>query len=86
MSNGFQSPRFKSPAVRACRVYRLIMLCDLWPVRSATHVSVLPLASAVVTNPARRSCARRNWRQRSSEGQRLFNLRINASRVGESRW
>jgi hypothetical protein len=36
----------------------LIIVLDLCPVRSATHVSVLPFASAMVTNVARVSWMR----------------------------
>lgn len=52
------SPRPICSHVRACRRYRAIICEDRWPVRSATNVSLFPLASATVTNVARRSCAR----------------------------
>jgi hypothetical protein len=57
-SRGASSPRPNSAAVRAVRRYVLIMVLDLWPVRSAIHVSVLPLAKLIVMNVARVS-----WRR-----------------------
>jgi hypothetical protein len=53
---GPSSPRFH---VRALRRYVSIISCDRWPVRSLIQVSVRPIASEIVTNTARRSCARR---------------------------
>jgi hypothetical protein len=58
VSSGARSPRPSSAAVRAARRYRLIMMLDLWPVRSEIHASVRPFARAMVMNVARRSCTR----------------------------
>lgn len=52
-SSGWRSPRPSSAAVRAARRYRLIITLDLWPVRSWTQASLLPLASAIVMNGRR---------------------------------
>jgi hypothetical protein len=46
-------------AVRAARRYRLIMAVEQWPVRSATHVCVLP----VVVRPTSRRFARSSCRR-----------------------
>ena len=57
--SGPNSPKLH---VRAFRRYLSIIVCPSWPVRSETHVSVLPVARAIVTKVARRSCARKRWR------------------------
>ncbi len=58
-NRGPNSPRFH---VRALRRYLSIIVCPSWPVRSETQVSVLPVARAIVTKVARKSCARKRWR------------------------
>ncbi|MGA7123575.1 MAG: hypothetical protein WBY94_25955 [Polyangiaceae bacterium] len=40
--------------MRALRRYLAIIVWPSWPIRSETHVSVLPVASAIVTNVARK--------------------------------
>lgn len=54
-SSGASGPSPSSAAVRAARLYLLIMMLDRWPVRSPIHASLFPFASDNVTNVPRRS-------------------------------
>jgi hypothetical protein len=76
------APRAISVHVRALRRYVLTISLVVWPVRSITHVSVLPHAKLIVTNVARRSCARIGLRvsERSKSAERFTPARLRSRR------